>query len=184
MQDRRELTLNGLYGGGNKDPNGTWSLYFNLNLHAQPGTINGWCLQLTQNAPDVSVVKSHSGNFRQGDIGDTYTVAVSNAGPGKTGGTLTLTDTLPAALTATAMSGSGWDCTGNTFPAAGPTTLTCTSTSQIAAGSGYPAVTLTVNVANNARQASRTRHRLRAVSTTRRRTTPRATAPRSFKHPT
>ncbi len=144
------FTLNGLYGGGNKDPNGTWSLYFNLNLHAQPGTINGWCLQLTQNAPDVSVVKSHSGNFRQGDIGDTYTVAVSNAGPGKTGGTLTLTDTLPAALTATAMSGTGWDCTGNTFPAAGPTTLTCTSTSQIAAGSGYPAVTLTVNVANNA----------------------------------
>ena len=43
---------------------------------------------------------AHSGNFRQGDMGDTYTITVSNAGPGPTVGTVSVSDTLPAGLTA------------------------------------------------------------------------------------
>src|SRR5439155_785794 len=56
--------------------------------------------------------------------------------------TVTVTDTLPAGLTATAIAGSGWTCVLGT--------LTCTRSDALAAGASYPAITLTVNVANNA----------------------------------
>jgi len=55
---------------------------------------------------------------------------------------VTVTDTLPAGLTATAISGSGWTCVLGT--------LTCTRNDALAAGLSYPAITLTVTVANNA----------------------------------
>ena len=59
-----------------------------------------------------------------------------------TSGTVTVTDTLPAGLTATAISGTGWSCTLGT--------LTCTRTDALAASASYSGVTLTVNVASNA----------------------------------
>src|SRR5205085_491343 len=62
--------------------------------------------------PDLTVSKSHSGTFTQGQPGATYSMTVSNAGTGPTNGSaVTLTDTLPAGLTATALTGSGWTCT-------------------------------------------------------------------------
>ncbi|KAA0252693.1 MAG: DUF11 domain-containing protein, partial [Acidobacteria bacterium] len=60
--------------------------------------------------PDLAITKSHAGTFTQGQPG-TYTVTVSNVGPGPTTGTVTVTDTLPAGLTATGFSGTGWTCT-------------------------------------------------------------------------
>src|SRR4029077_7135596 len=45
---------------------------------------------------DLTISKSHTGNFRQGDAADTYTLTVSNAGAGPTTGAVTVTDTLPA----------------------------------------------------------------------------------------
>jgi uncharacterized repeat protein (TIGR01451 family) len=53
-----------------------------------------------------------------------------------------LIDTLPSGLAATALNGTGWSCT--------TATLTCTRTDALPAGTSYPPVTLTVNVANNA----------------------------------
>jgi uncharacterized repeat protein (TIGR01451 family) len=91
---------------------------------------------------DLTITKSHAGNFSQGQTGATYTLTVSNTGAGPTTGTVTMTDTLPAGLSATALSGTGWACTLGT--------LTCTRNDALAASSSYPAVTLTVNVANNA----------------------------------
>lgn len=91
---------------------------------------------------DLTIVKSHTGNFRQGDSAGIYTITVSNAGPGATAGTVTVADDLPAGLTATAISGTGWSCTLGT--------LTCTRSDALAAGASYPAITLTVNVAGNA----------------------------------
>jgi uncharacterized repeat protein (TIGR01451 family) len=91
-------------------------------------------------APQLSIAKSHSGNFMQGQIG-TYTITVINAtgaGPAPAGA-IQVVDNLPAGLTASAMSGSGWNCTPPS----------CTSTTQLNAGSSLP-LTLTVNVANNA----------------------------------
>jgi uncharacterized repeat protein (TIGR01451 family) len=92
--------------------------------------------------PDLTLTKTHTGNFTQGQTGATYTIAVTNSGTGPSSGTVTVTDTLPAGLTATAIAGTGWTCT----QPAGP----CTRSDVLAAGASYPALTLTVDVAVNA----------------------------------
>ena len=92
--------------------------------------------------PDLTITKSHTGNFAQGQTGATYTITVTNSGGAATSGTVTVTDTLPTGLTATAISGTGWTCTQ---PAG-----SCTRSDVLAAAASYPALTLTVNVASNA----------------------------------
>jgi uncharacterized repeat protein (TIGR01451 family) len=66
---------------------------------------------------DLTISKSHTGNFTQGQIGATYTLIVSNTA-GVTNGTVTVTDTLPGQLAASDISGTGWNCV--------LLTLTCT----------------------------------------------------------
>ncbi len=98
-----------------------------------------------ETGPDPAITKSHVGNFRQGDHGDTYTITVTNQGQAATSGMLQMTDTLPAGLTATALAGpSNWSCV--------LTTLTC-QTSAALTGSASAQFTVTVNVANNAAAA-------------------------------
>jgi len=92
--------------------------------------------------PDLTINKSHTGNFTQGQTGATYTITATNSGFAATSGTVTVTDTLPAGLTATAISGTGWTCVLGT--------LTCTRSDALAVGASYPVITVTVNVANNA----------------------------------
>jgi uncharacterized repeat protein (TIGR01451 family) len=92
--------------------------------------------------PDLAIAKSHTGNFSVGQTGAVYAITVSNAGHGPTSGTVTVVDTLPGGLMATAISGTGWTCTLGT--------LTCTRADALAVGSSYPAINLTVNVAANA----------------------------------
>jgi len=92
--------------------------------------------------PALTIVKTHAGNFRQGQTGASYTIAVGNSGPGTTQGVVTVMDLVPAGLTATAISGAGWSCT---LPA-GP----CTRSDALSAGSSYPALAISVNVAANA----------------------------------
>ena len=57
---------------------------------------------------DLTVTKSHSGNFAQGQTGATYTITVTNSGTAATSGAVTMTDTLPASFTPTAISGANW----------------------------------------------------------------------------
>src|SRR5206468_11446214 len=59
---------------------------------------------------DLSISKTHTGNFAQGQTGASYTIDVQNIGGVSTSGTVTVTDALPAGLTATAISGTGWSC--------------------------------------------------------------------------
>ena len=92
---------------------------------------------------DVSIAKSHSGNFTTGQNG-TYTLTVSNAGPSVATGTTTVTDTLPAGLGFVSASGTGWTC------GAVGQVVTCTHAGPIANASSLPAITLTVSVAANA----------------------------------
>ena len=92
--------------------------------------------------PVLSVIGSHASPFAAGQVGAAYSIAVVNHGPGITSGTVTVTDTLPAGLTATAISGTGWSCT--------LATLTCTRSDSLAASASYPPITVTVNVAANA----------------------------------
>jgi uncharacterized repeat protein (TIGR01451 family) len=97
--------------------------------------------------PDMTITKSHSGNFTQGQVGAQYTITATNSGSAATNGsTVTVTDTLPAGLTPTAPIGThnGWTC-----GIAGQT-VTCTRTDVIGAGLSYPTITITVTVANNA----------------------------------
>jgi uncharacterized repeat protein (TIGR01451 family) len=94
------------------------------------------------NAPDLIVSKSHAGSFTQGQTGATYTITVTNIGTAATSGTVTVADTLPAGLTATDISGTGWSCV--------LATLTCTRSNALGPAASYPPITLTVNVASNA----------------------------------
>ena len=87
---------------------------------------------------DLTISKTHTGNFTQGQIGATYTITVSNVGVAATIGTVTVIDTLPAGLTAMAISGTGWSCT--------LATLTCTRSDALATTASYPDITLTVDV--------------------------------------
>ena len=92
--------------------------------------------------PDLVIDKSHSGNFFQGQVGATFSIVVTNAGNAPTIGTVTVTDTLPAGLTATGIAGPGWTCGQPIGP--------CSRSDALAALASYPAITLTVDVAANA----------------------------------
>ena len=92
---------------------------------------------------DLAIAKTHGGDFFRGQVGALYTLTVNNTGATPTaGGTVTVTDTLPAGLTATALGGPGWSCT--------LATRRCTRGDALGGGSSYPAITLTVNVATDA----------------------------------
>ena len=93
--------------------------------------------------PDLTVSKTHAGNFTQGQTGASYAITVTNNGGAATSGAVTVADTLPAGLTATALAGTGWSCTISP-------TLGCTRGDTLTAGASYPVISLTVNVASNA----------------------------------
>ncbi|MBN8734260.1 MAG: DUF11 domain-containing protein, partial [Acidobacteria bacterium] len=91
---------------------------------------------------DLTITKTHTGDFARGQVGATYTITVTNQGGSATSGTVTVVDTLPAGLTATAMAGTGWTCTLSP--------LQCTRADSLAGGASYPVITVTVNVAATA----------------------------------
>ncbi|MGZ4971822.1 MAG: beta strand repeat-containing protein, partial [Limisphaerales bacterium] len=91
---------------------------------------------------DLAITATRNSNFTQGDAADTYTITITNVGTASSSGTVTVLDTLPSGLTATAISGTGW-----TTDLA---TLTCTRSDTLAIGAAYPPITLTVSVASNA----------------------------------
>ena len=88
--------------------------------------------------PDLTISKTHAGNFSQGQSGATYSVVVTNAGAGDklAANLVTVTDNAPTGLTVTAMSGGGWTCT--TLPS-------CTRSDVLTVGASYPAITVTVS---------------------------------------
>jgi uncharacterized repeat protein (TIGR01451 family)/fimbrial isopeptide formation D2 family protein len=82
--------------------------------------------------PDLTLSKTHTGNFTVGTPG-TYALTVSNIGSAATTGTITMTDTLPpgltipnGAVTLTGTNAANWNCT------ASGNVITCTSTTIIA----------------------------------------------------
>ncbi|MFO1316169.1 MAG: hypothetical protein U1F58_11255 [Burkholderiales bacterium] len=91
---------------------------------------------------DLAIAKQNTGPFAPGQVGAQYEIVVTNVGTVPTSGLVTVTDTLPPGLTATAIGGAGWACT----QPAGP----CTRSDPLAPGASYPAITLTVNIAADA----------------------------------
>jgi uncharacterized repeat protein (TIGR01451 family) len=126
-------------GGGGGSSTGPTGTTFQNGVRSGNGLVT---ISYTTPVPDLTISKSHSGNFSQGQTGAQYTITATNAGSSSTTGTVTVADTLPAGLTATGISGSGWSCT--------LATLTCTRSDALAGSGSYPPITLTVNVASNA----------------------------------
>jgi uncharacterized repeat protein (TIGR01451 family) len=91
---------------------------------------------------DLTIAKRNTSPFTLGQVGAQYEIVVSNVGTAPTSGLVTVTDTLPAGLTPTAIGGAGWTCTQPSGP--------CTRSDPLAPGASHPVVTLTVNVAANA----------------------------------
>jgi uncharacterized repeat protein (TIGR01451 family) len=98
---------------------------------------------ITTTARDLTITKSHSGNFYQGQVGATYTLTVTNVGTALTGTpTTNVTDTPPAGMTITAISGINWSCVvlGGM----------CTRASDLASAASFEPITVTVTIGNNA----------------------------------
>jgi uncharacterized repeat protein (TIGR01451 family) len=94
--------------------------------------------------PDVTITKTVTGSFVQGQVGAGYTLTVSNIGGVATSSVVSVIDDLPTGLSPAAVSGSGWTCgiSGNT--------ATCTRGDPLTPGASYPPIALTVSVASNA----------------------------------
>ena len=141
-------TFTDLFGGGS-NPNTTWSLYFNQNVNeaTTDGGASAWCVQFTENPPDISVSsESAPTSFMEGGTG-AFDFTITNNGPGSSGGSLTLVDTLPMGLSYTGSPPSAWRCS------ASGQTVTCTiggSNAVVAADNTYPALSIAVSIASNA----------------------------------
>jgi uncharacterized repeat protein (TIGR01451 family) len=95
---------------------------------------------------DMTITKTHTGNFTQGQVGATYTLTPTNSGSGQTTAAVTVTDTLPAGLTPTGFGSTpaSWSCS------IASQTVTCTRSDALVAPNSYPAITVVVNVSATA----------------------------------
>jgi uncharacterized repeat protein (TIGR01451 family) len=142
-------TTPGTAGGTAANPNNegvSTSEIVNINLSIASGnTVSAGndFAETPGNAPDLTIGKTHSpGEFTDGGTTGFYTITSSNIGQTDTVGPVTIVDTLPAGITPTAASGSGWNC------AIAGQVVTCTTSAVFAAsgGTGAPII-LHVNVA-------------------------------------
>jgi uncharacterized repeat protein (TIGR01451 family) len=131
---------------GNETTGGS-AKQFDTKENANPANRPSLTVNYTPPVPDLTIAKTHTGTFRQGDAADTYTITVGNAGLGPTNGTVTVTDVLPAGLSPTAADNgtvNGW-----TVSTVGQT-VTASRSDTLAAGASYPALIVTVAVDDNA----------------------------------
>ncbi len=91
--------------------------------------------------PDISLTKTHTGDFTVGMTGQYNFLVTNDALAGATLGAVTLTDNLPATLTLNSFSGTGWTCTGT-----GTANVSCTNATILNPGDSLPVLTITVNV--------------------------------------
>jgi uncharacterized repeat protein (TIGR01451 family) len=142
-----QLTRWGDYSAMQVDPSDDCTFWYTTEYMKNSGIFN-WNTRIATfkfpgcDKPDLTISSTHTGNFTQGQTGAVYTLTATNAGGIDTTGTVTVTDTLPSGLTASAISGTGWSCD---LP-----TLTCTRSDVLASKASYPVITATLNVANNA----------------------------------
>ena len=95
-------------------------------------------------SPDLTLSKSHVGNFTRGSIAS-FTIPVSNVSLlGATSGVVTVNDTLPLGLTPTSASGTGWTCSVS------GQTVSCTRSDSLAVSSSYPSITVNATVSQAA----------------------------------
>ena len=92
--------------------------------------------------PDMTITKSHTGSSFISGGNVTFTLTASNVGAGPTLGPVTVTDTLPSGLTATAVAAAApWTCTVSP--------LSCTTSTPLAAGAAYPPISVLAAITAN-----------------------------------
>ena len=87
---------------------------------------------------DLTITKRHSPQTVVPGQTFTYFITVLNVGSSPSSGAVTVTETPPAGLTVTALSGAGWTCT--------VATRTCTRSDALAPAASYPDITVTTSV--------------------------------------
>ncbi|HVI06940.1 MAG TPA: C25 family cysteine peptidase, partial [Candidatus Binatia bacterium] len=97
-----------------------------------------------QCTPDMTLGKSHVGNFTRG-LPAAYTIPVSNISPyGSTSAIVTVNDTLPTGLAPLSATGTGWACSIVSQ------TISCTDPTVLPGNSSYPSISVTANVLQTA----------------------------------
>lgn len=92
--------------------------------------------------PDLTVSQTRTGSLDPGQTGAIFMITVKNVGTAATIGPVSVTDLLPAGLTATAIDGGGWNCL--------LVAMMCARADTLAPSASYPPVAVTVNVAAGA----------------------------------
>jgi hypothetical protein len=92
--------------------------------------------------PDLTVTKSHTGDFLPGQEGAEYEIEVTNSGSAATSADVSVVDAIPEGLAATHIVGPGWDCD---LP-----TVSCTRADALSIGASYPPITVITAVAPSA----------------------------------
>lgn len=88
--------------------------------------------------PDLTISAIHEGAPAAGQTAVVYSITVTNAGTAATLGPVSVTDQLPSGMTATAISGTAWNCL--------LVTLTCARADSLAPSASYPPIAVTVNI--------------------------------------
>jgi len=91
---------------------------------------------------DLSILMSRTPATLSAGGTASYTIMVTNDGPGSQPGPITVTDTLPTGVTFASASGTGWTCSSS------GQTVTCTRSSLLPRGTTAPALILNVNIAS------------------------------------
>ena len=111
----------------------------NASISSTSGTMSG-----AQCTPDMTLGKSHVGNFVRGSTAS-YTIPVSNLSPyGATNASVTINDTLPTGVTPSSASGTGWACS------IAAQTVSCMRSDMLAGASSYPSIIVNANVTQSA----------------------------------
>jgi uncharacterized repeat protein (TIGR01451 family) len=132
------LALAGSVGGGgetNTSNNGFSKTIIIQNTQA-PATV------------DLSATLAGPSSLASGQTG-AYVLTINNGGSGTTTGLTSTTTTLPAGLSLSGFSGTGWSCTALT-PVDGTTPVVCTNGATVAAQGSFAALTLNVVATNGA----------------------------------
>lgn len=106
-----------------------------IRLGAMSVTVNG----LSELCPDLTISKSHLGNFTVGANGS-YIINVRNVGQAATAHPITVIDTLPGELSFVAASGVGWTVISQVGQ-----TVVLQNSLALSPGASLPLLTLTVN---------------------------------------
>ncbi|HEY6337463.1 MAG TPA: C25 family cysteine peptidase [Candidatus Sulfotelmatobacter sp.] len=120
-------------------PGGAGFTVTNASISSTSGTLSG-----AQCTPDMTLGKSHVGNFVRG-LTASYSMPVSNVSPyGATNGLVTINDTLPLGVIPTVATGTGWAC------AVAAQTVSCMRSDVLPGASSYPTITVNANVSQSA----------------------------------